>query len=103
MSQLKTNALTFHTDMTNLHAESPVGINPRLPVSVVIHGYLNVRRPIDSIFTRMDFTTPDLAKVVCFGTHHGNTATYQVTDYYQNGEEVLDDGLCTRLERLFTR
>lgn len=102
VSQFKSNAFAFHQALSSLHAESPDDIKQRLPVVVILKGFLNIRRPTDPMFARMDFTTPEVSRAVCFGTLYSQSNTYQVTEYYQDGRDVTDDdAICSSLERLF--
>lgn len=103
MPDFQTQARFTHSFLKHLHSQSPDGINSKVPVSVVMHGYLDVMDPMNSISTRMEFTSPALSKVICFGEHYAQTGTYQVTNYYEDGEEVLDDARCATLERFFVK
>jgi hypothetical protein len=101
-SQFKSNALAFHQALSSLRAESSDDVKQRLPVSVVLQGFLNIRRPTDPMFARMDFTSREASRAVCFGTLYTQSNAYHVTEYYQDGRDVTNDAaIRSRLERLF--
>jgi hypothetical protein len=101
-SQFKSNALAFHQTLSSLHAESPDDMKQRLPVSIVLQGFLNIRRPTDPMFARMDFTSPEASRALCFGTLYSQSHAYHVTEYYQDGRDVTNDvAIRSSLERLF--
>jgi hypothetical protein len=96
-------ALFFHRLLKEEHKKGPNGVNTKMPVGLVIHAYPDVMNPLNSIFTRMDFSTPLSTKVVCFGEYHAIEATHAVTSYFEEGKRVEDQARCEMLERLFVR
>lgn len=54
-----------------LHADSPTGIDARLPTSLIIFGsQRHGPRRASRFFTRMDFSTAELSNTVFFGQTH---------------------------------
>lgn len=103
MDDFQKCALFFHRLVNENHRKGPNGVNLNMPVGLVMHAFLDVLNPLDSIFTRMDFSTPLSSKVVCFGEYHAMQGTCEVSTYFEEGKEVYDEARCRTLKRLFTR
>jgi hypothetical protein len=99
--EFKDKALVLHNVITELHAKSTSRIDPRLPVKMIVHGYPDLGRSRNSVFAELDFSTEELAPVLCLGLYEHKPNIYHASQYYQNGEMVTDEAYYKRLVGLF--
>jgi hypothetical protein len=103
MAEFQVRALAFHDRLSAYHAQSAVGrTNPKLPASALVHAFHHSRdAPQSCIFSKMDFSTSDLAPVVYFGRFRPDIGgVYNVLACYRNGQEVQDIAVFHQLVRL---
>lgn len=100
-TEFKNKALVLHAAVTALHAKSSSRIDPRLPVKMIVHGYPDLGGSYNSVFAELDFSTEELASVLCLGMYEASRNSYHPSQYYQNGEVVTDEAYYMSLVRLF--
>lgn len=95
-------ALALHTVLAGLHANSPQGIHPNLPISLVVNGFFHEAFVTErAMCARMDFAPKKLSTVVFFGQYLVKEAYCVLETYYDNGKEVVDQKHRDRLNALF--
>jgi hypothetical protein len=87
-----------------LHADSPTGIDARLPTSLVIFGgQRHGSQPASRFFTRMDFSTAELSNTVFFGQTHTVDESPAPTLILHDRQEVDNEADRRRLNRLLLK
>lgn len=100
IDEFKTGMFAFHAFLAQLHSVSPNHIHPRLPVSILVHGYFNLQQILQTLYSQLDFATQESFTAILFGRHDVPSRTFQVMEIWQNDEEVYDAELWARLEHL---